>query len=123
MIKTTALTVAALTLSACSSFLQPNVAGTYQGTLPCADCEKIEAKLVLNHDNTYQYNTVYFKNNKKFPFSETGRYTHDSAKGIIKLTNSNDLSLKVHGSYAELCDEQGHVPKSGNNYKLQKMLK
>ncbi|MBE3654761.1 hypothetical protein BOO92_14520 [Vibrio navarrensis] len=28
--------------------------GTYQGTLPCADCEGIEVSLTLNQDGTYQ---------------------------------------------------------------------
>lgn len=49
-------------LSACSMLPPKSVSGTYEGTLPCADCEKIEAKLVLNADKTYQYNTLYFKN-------------------------------------------------------------
>ena len=48
-------------LGACSLLPQKNVAGTYQGDLPCADCEKIQAELILNTDSTYQYNTVYFK--------------------------------------------------------------
>ena len=54
-------------LGACSLLPQKNVAGTYQGDLPCADCEKIQAELILNADSTYQYNTVYFKKGKQYP--------------------------------------------------------
>ena len=63
--KKIALVLTAGLLGACSMFPNKNVAGTYQGELPCSDCDKIQAELVLNADNTYQYNTVYFKNGKQ----------------------------------------------------------
>lgn len=34
--------------------------GTYEGTLPCADCRGMETKLILNQDKTYVLNTVCF---------------------------------------------------------------
>ena len=60
--KKIALVLTSGLLGACSMLPNKNVAGTYQGELPCSDCDKIQAELVLNADNTYQYNTVYFKN-------------------------------------------------------------
>lgn len=65
--KKIALVLTAGLLGACSMLPNKNVAGTYQGELPCSDCDKIQAELVLNTDNTYQYNTVYFKMANNIP--------------------------------------------------------
>lgn len=109
-------------LGACSLQSQKTISGIYQGTLPCSDCEKIQAKLTLNHDKTYQYSTVYFKNKKQHPFVEKGLYTWDDQKeNVIRLSNSGNLALQVNQDYVELCDSQGNVAKNQNNYKLYKM--
>jgi len=34
-------------------------AGTYKGTVPCADCEGIETEIMLHSDNTYMLSTRY----------------------------------------------------------------
>lgn len=107
-------------LSACSLWPQKSVSGTYQGTLPCADCEKIEAQLILNSDKTYQYNTVYFKNKEQHPFMEKGTYSWDKDKSdVIRL--SNEFVFKVTDELIEFCDENGEVVKSKYSYKLQKV--
>lgn len=109
-------------LAACSLLPSKTVSGTYQGTLPCADCEKIEAELILNKDNTYQYNTVYYKNKEKHPFHEKGRYTWDPNKSnVIRLTNSGNMAAQVSDKYVEFCDASGNTVKSSHNYKLQKV--
>ncbi|PIE70913.1 MAG: copper homeostasis protein [Deltaproteobacteria bacterium] len=48
--------------------------GVYQGTLPCADCPGIAAKLTLNTDNSFVYETRYLEE-KDGAFSSTGSYT------------------------------------------------
>ncbi|AUI65297.1 MULTISPECIES: copper resistance protein NlpE [Glaesserella] len=109
-------------LSACSLLPQKSVSGTYQGTLPCADCEKIEAELVLNSDKTYQYNTVYFKNKEQHPFTEKGTYAWDNNKpNVVRLTNSDNLALKIADTFVEFCDASGNTINSKHNYKLQKV--
>lgn len=109
-------------LSACSAFAPQTVSGTYEGTLPCADCEKIEVKLVLNADNRYQYDTLYFKNKEQHPFTEKGMYRWDNnKKGVIRLTNSGNLALKVADHFVEFCDANGETTKSQHNYKLNKI--
>lgn len=121
--KKIALVLAAGVLSACSMMPNKNVAGTYQGDLPCADCDKIQAELVLNADNTYQYNTIYFKNNKQTPYSDKGKFTWDKQKSdVIQLEPaSGSLLLKVTDKYAELLDADGNpVVNSQFNYKLMK---
>lgn len=107
-------------LSACT--LSPSPVGTYQGELPCADCEKIEAELQLNADNTYRYNTVYFKRGKTYPFSETGSFTRSGdKKEIIKLVNADNITLKLGEGYVELCDKEGLPIQSEASYKLRKI--
>lgn len=107
-------------LSACT--LSPSPVGTYQGELPCADCEKISAELQLNPDNTYRYNTVYFKRGKTYPFSENGVFTRGGENNsVIKLVNSDNLTLKLGEGYVEVCDKDGNTIKSEANYKLQKV--
>lgn len=112
--------ISAALLSACT--LTSSISGTYQGELPCADCEKIDAELQLNADNTYRYNTVYFKRGKTYPFSETGTFTRSGEKNeIIKLVNSDNITLKLGEGYVELCDKEGKPIQTEANYKLRKI--
>ena len=92
-------------LGACSMLPNKNVAGTYQGELPCADCDKIQAELVLNAD------------------IDKGKFTWDKQKSdVIRLEqDSGNLLLKVTDSYAELLDADGNpVVNTQLNYKLMK---
>lgn len=108
-------------LGACTAFpLSSSFSGTYQGTLTCADCEKIEAELVLNSDDSYQYNTVYhFKNKEAQMFNESGKFRRDSNNSdLIYLQNSVNLPLKVSKEYVEFCDGTGKPVQGNANYKL-----
>ncbi|MDH2999007.1 hypothetical protein A1D22_03915 [Pasteurellaceae bacterium LFhippo2] len=110
-------------LSACSVLPQKTVSGTYLGSLPCADCEKIDAELILNSDKSYEYNTVYHKNKEQYPFTEKGTYTWDNTKsGVVRLVNSDNIAVKIADTYVEFCDVNGNpVTNSKLNYKLQKV--
>lgn len=111
-----------LLLSACSSLSQKNISGVYYGVLPCADCEKIQAELVLRDNGTYRYNTVYFKNQKEYTFSESGQYRWDTKKtDVIRLVEFDNLAVKVAPDYVEFYDVEGNPVKSKHNYKLQKV--
>ena len=83
-------------LGACSLLPQKNVAGTYQGDLPCADCEKIQAELILNSDA--------------------------NKPNIIRLDEkSGNLTFQINENDAEICGIDGQVVKNSNhNYKLTK---
>lgn len=121
MKKIVMLTIASL-LSACSMLPQKSVSGTYQGVLPCADCTKIEAELILNSDQTYQYSTVYYKKKEKYPFVEKGTYIWDNEKpNVIRLTNSNNLAFYVSENDVEVCDARGNKSTRSNKYKLSKL--
>ncbi|MFA9488217.1 MULTISPECIES: copper resistance protein NlpE N-terminal domain-containing protein [unclassified Mannheimia] len=110
-------------LSACSLLPQKTVTGSYAGVLPCADCEKIEAKLTLNADKTYQYDTIYFKDKKEYAYRDNGTYRQEPNKpNVIRLEKaSGNLAFKVQDQYVELCDPNGNTVESPNNYKLNKV--
>ncbi|MDP8171433.1 copper resistance protein NlpE [Pasteurella skyensis] len=110
-------------LSACS-LMNKNIAGSYQGTLPCADCDKINAKLILKRDQSYIYETVYFKGVKTYDYIEQGKFDWDKEKNdIITLDdNAGNIKFKVTGNSVEMCDAKGNVTKSNLNYKLQRVI-
>lgn len=118
------LIAAATLLSACSTLSQPSISGIYKGILPCADCEKIEAVLVLNSDDTYEYNTVYFKRGEQSPFSEKGKFSRlPENPNIIRLEIVDEqpaLTLKISENNAEFCDAEGNTVQ-GSHYVLSKI--
>lgn len=121
--KKIALVALGTILGACS-LLPKTASGTFQGVLPCADCEKIRAELILNPDNTYQYNTVYFKNGKEHPFKDRGTYTWDKNKSdVIRLgQDSGGLAFKVGREQVEICDADGETAKvTDSPYVLKKV--
>lgn len=124
MKKVAFVALSATFLGACSLLPQKTVSGTFQGDLPCADCEKIKAELILNSDNTYQYNTVYFKNSQEYAYTDKGKYTWDANKAnVIRLEkDSGNLAFLISNQYAEVCAADGSVvSNSKHNYKLTKV--
>lgn len=121
--KKIALISLAVMLSACTQLLPGNtVSGTFKGILPCADCEKIEAELTLNKDNTYEYNTVYFKRGQEYPFSEKGKYSRDKVNSnVVHLENSGGLIVQVSDTHAEFCGPDGKPVQSKHDYRLKKV--
>ena len=65
-------------------------AGSYEGTLPCADCEGIETSVVLNSDGTYEKTDKYLKGTEGSQFQEMGTYTLDSNTNVITLKPANE---------------------------------
>lgn len=62
-----------------NSMIALDWAGTYQGVVPCADCEGIETKITLSEELSYQIERVYlgrsnqvFKNKGMFSWSDDG---------------------------------------------------
>ena len=60
-------------------------AGTYKGIMPCADCEGIETKVVLNKDLTFVLQTKYLGKGDAKVFEEKGNFVWDKTGGIILL--------------------------------------
>jgi heat shock protein HslJ len=95
--------------------------GTYQGILPCADCEGIKTQLVLKEDLTYNLITSYLGKEENI-FETNGTFTWDKNGSKITLDNSEKQGYKVGE------DKLFHLDKSGNliegdlakNYTLEK---
>ena len=59
------------------------VAGTYEGTLPAADCPGIKTVLTINADSTYQLQQDYIDR----------KDGHDEASGIFKVLANNVVEI------------------------------
>lgn len=79
-----------------------SLAGTYEGTLPAADCPGIRTVLTLNADSTYQYSADYLER----------KDGHDEASGVLRVIDGKVLVLVRPSSgeqtYYKVKDDQ-HV--------------
>ena len=66
-----------------SDVVLDSIAGTYEGTLPAADCPGIKTVLTLNADSTYQYSADYLER----------KDGHDEASGIFKVLANNVVEI------------------------------
>ena len=64
-------------------------AGTYQGTLPCADCPGIRYTITLNEDDTYVLKTRYLERGDSV-FTESGSFAWDENGGEITLADRGE---------------------------------
>ena len=60
-------------------------AGTYEGTLPCADCPGIQLTLTINSDKTYSLQQEYLE--RDVANAEKGTFTWNENGSIITLKN------------------------------------
>ena len=67
------------------------LSGTYLGMIPCADCEKIIYRLILNDDLTYQSKKTY-QGRSDIPFEKKGTYTINS-QFIIQLDDGGGMNM------------------------------
>ncbi|UYZ62703.1 copper resistance protein NlpE N-terminal domain-containing protein [Hymenobacter weizhouensis] len=65
-------------------------AGTYSGTLPCADCPGIRTELTLNQDLTYRLRTLYLGKGTGKPIEATGVFRWDDAGRTVRLPGLDD---------------------------------
>lgn len=66
-----------------NDFVLDSIAGTYEGTLPAADCPGIKTVLTLNADSTYQYSADYIDR----------KDGHDEASGVLQVLDGSVLML------------------------------
>lgn len=79
--------------------------GTYQGELPCADCDGIKTELQLNADNTYILKETYEGHDKK-PFITKGKTTVDGNIVTIHDKSENHQYL-IENNQATALDMEG----------------
>jgi uncharacterized lipoprotein NlpE involved in copper resistance len=85
-----------------------DVAGTYKGTLPCADCEGIETTITLNNDSTYSRTDKYLgKGNNEFKADGKWHFLADG--NTIALNDGKDkpVKFKVGENTLTMLDTEG----------------
>lgn len=81
-------------------------AGTYAGTLPCADCPGIATAITLGLQGTYQMTETYI--GKSSPITTQGRYGWDPSGDYIKLDPAgNGAWFKVLDGQLQRLDMNG----------------
>ncbi|OOE82349.1 hypothetical protein BZG25_00400 [Salinivibrio sp. ML198] len=63
--------------------------GTYQGVVPCADCEGIDTTLTLNPDNTYSLTKTYLGKEGE-ALKESGTFKWDETGSVVILEGLTD---------------------------------
>lgn len=82
--------------------------GTYEATLPCADCPGIKIILTLIQDNTFTLSSTYQESNTSTVTEDKGTMTWQNNGSIIHLKGrETDLLLKVGENKLIQLDRQG----------------
>jgi copper homeostasis protein (lipoprotein) len=97
--------------------------GTYEGILPCADCEGIETELALSPDTTFTLIEYYLTDNAELFLTEGTWRVSDDLKYII-LDSSQDEVLNMFytlkGKDLLKLDMNAKPIESGLNYTLRR---
>lgn len=81
--------------------------GTYEGTLPCADCSGIKTILTLNDDTTYELSSEYL-GKKDGKFNESGTYTVEEDLITLLTPSSGDKTYyRILDGKVALTDSTG----------------
>ncbi|MGH8073215.1 MAG: copper resistance protein NlpE [Lysobacter sp.] len=99
-------------------------AGTFSGTLPCADCPGIDTTLVLNPDGTYDINEAY-QDSESVVAKMDGTWTVEADDQQIRLdpnSKSEQDRLYAITSNDEITqlDLEGKPAESGLDYSLDR---
>lgn len=84
------------------------VPGTYEGLLPCADCEGIQTTYHINNDGTFVSNEVY--KGTKDQFKTTGTWEYKN--GVLLLKSASDPTqflLRAEKNQIRLLDGDGNA--------------
>lgn len=99
-------------------------AGTYVGTIPCADCEGILQTLEIKEDGTYKETSQYQGVENAQEFYEEGKFEWDASGSKLTLTSKEgEVSyLAVHEGSVLLLDKDGEeiTGALAESYRLQK---
>tara|TARA_R110000850_G_scaffold80862_1_gene173554 strand:+ start:97905 stop:98354 length:450 start_codon:yes stop_codon:yes gene_type:complete len=98
--------------------------GTYQGILPCADCEGIQTEVTLLDNNTYTIKRIYL-GKEETVFEETGDLQWTEGGSTVVLTNKKDGNatlFKVGENHLKQLDREGRAIEGelAEKYMLQK---
>ena len=95
-------------------------AGTYQGILPCADCEGIKTQIVLNKNLSYVLETQYLGKDEKV-FQAKGSFKWNEEGSKITLDNTEKQIYQVGENRLFHLDKDGNriTGEIANNYVLE----
>lgn len=87
-----------------------NYFGTYEGVLPCADCEGIKTKLEIAEDKTYNLVSEYI-GKKDGTFETSGVYNviGDNIIELVTPSTGDKTYYKIQENSVVLSDEAGNV--------------
>lgn len=95
--------------------------GTYEGTLPAADCPGIQTTLTLNPDGTYELHLKYIDRDAEF--DETGVFTvKENLLTLAQLDDGSEEYYKIEENRLRMLDAEKQ-PVTGalaENYVLQR---
>lgn len=96
-------------------------AGTYQGMLPCADCEAINTELTLHDDGRYHFSRQYVGKSVQ-QFTEQGQFSWNSAGNTVLLDTEPPEQFFVGENQLFMLDQQGQRIEGdlAARYRLQK---
>jgi uncharacterized lipoprotein NlpE involved in copper resistance len=82
--------------------------GTYEATLPCADCPGIKTSIVINQDETFQIHSEYLERDLKT--EDSGKIMwHDNGSVIHLMGKDTNLKLKVGENQLFQLDQEGKI--------------
>ena len=99
--------------------------GTYQGTIPCADCEGIETALTLAVDGSFTLDSRYL-GKQDDPFNESGKFDLDreASMVVVQLSDGASQSYQLEGQTLFHLDQQGNRIQGdlAEHYQLMKQI-
>ncbi|WP_166637866.1 copper resistance protein NlpE [Sphingobacterium paludis] len=82
--------------------------GSYEGTIPCEDCQGIRTKIVINNNETFQISSEHLGTDKKL--NDNGRFKVLENGSILHLRGKDtDLKLKIAKDKLLHLDNKGEV--------------
>lgn len=81
--------------------------GTYEATLPCADCPGIKTVLVLHEDKTFEMSSEYLERDTKFEDKGTFEWQNNGSRVHLKGKDT-DVKLKVGENILFQLDQEGN---------------
>lgn len=81
--------------------------GTYEGVLPCADCEGIKTVLSINYDNKYVLKEIYLGKDST-PFETKGTFKWDDSGQKITFSDPNRHAYFVGENTLTNLDQDGN---------------
>ena len=111
-----------LPLILCASMAAPAWAGTYAGTLPCADCEGIQIRLTLQPDLHYTLSQTYLRAGGNRSASVNGQFYWTDEGQTVQLDNYADArQFQIGPGFAQAFRLDGSPSGNDARYRLQKI--